>query len=207
MSTNTSTSELVLRYQWESYMKCGSGLDAAFQLIGEGFTTFPEAKNPKEYTRKYVNYKTEKTDVIGYSPSIGYSCDVITNEPVVNEIVDITDNELIGSDTHREVVSVNCWEEKERYFKTSDSAIDSSKTYYTKSGDNYTAVAEPNVSNISTYYEKISGYAAFKRTYSIIPSNKGDGTDALIYTGTMKAVSDVIIGIFDRTSKTFTPNA
>lgn len=161
---DTATNGLVLRYQWESYMMCGSGNDAAFQLIGEGFTTFPEAKNPKEYTRKYINYKTEKTDVIGYSPSISYSCDVITNEPVVEEIVKITDNELVGSDTHREIVSVNCWEET----------------------------------------ETAGECKAFKRTYAIIPDGKGDGTDAMIYTGTMKAVGDVVIGTFNRSTKTFT---
>lgn len=159
----TATNELVLRYQWESYMKCGSGGEGEFQLIGEGFTSFPEAKNPKEYTRKYVNYKTEKTDVIGYSPSISYSCDVITNEPVINEIVEITDNELLGTATHREIVSVNCWEET----------------------------------------ETAGEYKAFKRTYAIIPDGKGDGTDAMIYTGTMKAVSDVVIGTFNRSTKTF----
>lgn len=160
----TATNELVLRYQWESYMECGTGSDKAYQLIGEGFTSFPEAKNPKEYTRKYVNYKTEKTDVIGYSPSISYSCDVITGEPVVEEIVEITDNELVGTDTHRDIVSVNCWEET----------------------------------------ETAGTYKAFKRTYAIIPDGKGDGTDAMIYTGTMKAVGDVVIGTFNRSTKTFT---
>lgn len=151
--------ELVLRYQWESYMKC----DAKFALIGEGFTSFPEAKNPKEYTRKYVNYKTEKTDVIGYSPSIAYSCDVITGEPVIDEIIKITDNELVGTDTHREIVSVNCWEK-----------VDGDDTY-----------------------------KAYKRTYAVIPDNKGDGTDAMIYTGTMKAAGDIVVGTFNRTTKEF----
>lgn len=40
-----------------------------------------------------------------------------------------------------------------KYAKTKDVAIDSSKTYYTKSSDVYTAVAEPDVSDIATYYE------------------------------------------------------
>ncbi len=159
------TNELVLRCQFESYMECGTGDDKAFHLIGEGFTSFPEAKNPKEYTRKYVNYKTEKTDVIGYSPSISYSCDCIVGEPCVQEIVKITDGELLGKDTHRRIVSVNCFDKKAD-----------------------------------------GKYAATIRTYAIIPSNKGDGTDALIYTGTMKAVSDLVTGTFDRSTKTFTPD-
>lgn len=157
-----ANNELVLRCQWESYMECGEDNAKAYNLIGEGFTTFPESKNPKEYTRKYVNYKTEKTDVIGYAPSIAYSCDVITGEPCVSEIVKITDNELLGTATHRDIVSVNCWEEA-----------------------------------------STGAYKAFKRTYAIIPDGKGDGTDALIYTGTMKAVSDIVFGTFNRSTKTF----
>ena len=161
-----ATNELILRCQWESYMACGGKEKSTLELVGEGFTAFPEAKNPKEYTRKYVNYKTEKTDVIGYSPSIAYTCDAISGDPVVNEIIEITDNEYLGSDTHRDIVSVNCWQKSEK-----------------KQGE----------------------FVAFKRTYAIIPSNKGDGTDALIYTGTMKAVSDIVFGTFNRETKTFTP--
>lgn len=162
MPGTTSTTELVMRHQWEAYMECGAS-EKAFNLIGEGFTTFPESKNPKEYTRKYINDKTERSDVIGYAPSISYSADAITNDPVVNEIMEITDLELVGTATHREIVSVNTWDENE-------------------SGE----------------------FAATKRTYAIIPDGKGDGTDALIYTGTMKAVSDITIGTFNRETKTFT---
>ena len=44
------------------------------------------------------------------------------------------------------------------YAKTTDAALVTGKTYYTRSGSEgaytYTAVASPNVSNIATYYEK-----------------------------------------------------
>lgn len=156
--------ELVLRHQWESYMQCGTGDTATYKLIGEGFTTFPEKKNPKKYTRKYVNYATERSDVISYAPNIAYSCDVITNEPVVAEIVRITDNELVGTDTHRNIVSVNLWE------KTEDGK-----------------------------------YTAYMRTFSVVPDGKGDGTDAMVYTGTMESASDQVAGTFDRETKKFTP--
>lgn len=39
------------------------------------------------------------------------------------------------------------------YKLTSDTALDASKTYYTKSGSKYTAVVSPDVVNIATYYE------------------------------------------------------
>lgn len=163
MSDTPVKQELILRCQWEAYMKCKND---EYALIGEGFTSFPEAKNPQEYTRKYINYKTEKSDVIGYAPSISYSCDAITNEPVVAEIMEITDRELLGTDTHREIVSVNCWEEQ-------------------SNGE----------------------YTAYLREYAVIPNQRGDGTEALIYTGTLKAVSDIVLGTFNRTTKEFTPAA
>ncbi len=158
--------DLIMRYQWEAYMGCltagtGGATTETFNLIGEGFTSFPENKNPKEYSRKYVNYKTEKTDVIGYAPSIEYSADCISDDPVVQEIVKIHDGELVGNDTHRNVITVNRWEE-------SDGVC-----------------------------------PAYKRAYAIIPGNKGDGTDALVYTGAMKAVGDIIPGTFTIATKTF----
>ena len=45
---------------------------------------------------------------------------------------------------------------------------------------------------------------AYKRRYAIIPDAKGDGTDALIYSGSFRAVGDVVKGTFNGT--TFTPD-
>lgn len=51
---------------------------------------------------------------------------------------------------------------KDYYFKTSDAAVVEDKTYYTKSGDVYTAVAEPKTANIADYYEKgVKSYVLF----------------------------------------------
>lgn len=156
---------LVMRHQWASYMNTGTGEAEDYNLIGEGFTSFPESKNPKEYTRKYINSKTEKSDVIGYSPSIAYSCDVLTEDPVISKIIEITDKELVGNATHVDVVSVNLWEGE--------------KTAHT----------------------------AYKRTFAVIPDGKGDGTEAMIYTGTMKAVGEIVPGTFDTATKKFTATA
>ena len=162
-TNETTANDLVLRYQFESYMKCRDG---SVNLIGEGFTAFPEAKNAQEYSRKYINYKTEKTDVIGYSPSVGYSCDAIPSDPVVEDVMYITDHELVGAATHREIICVNRWDEDEN-----------------------------------------GKCAAYKRKYAIIPDTKGDGTEALVYSGTMKAVSDIVFGTFDTTNNTFEATA
>ena len=203
---------LVLRCQWEAYLGCLASGVQTFNLIGEGFTSFPEAKNPKEYTRKYVNYQTEKTDVIGYAPSIEYSADCISDDPVVKEIVDIHENERTGYDTHRDVISVNRWQGTPKYTLTTDEDVVAGKVYYTRTGNDpnyvYTKVGNPTAGELGTYYEcelSTTEFAATKRTFAIIPGTKGDGTDALIYTGTMKAVSDIIKGTFNVTDKSFTP--
>lgn len=46
-------------------------------------------------------------------------------------------------------------------------------------------------------------YHAVKRTYSVIPDECGEGTDALCYTGTMKAVGDIVTGTFVKSAGTF----
>lgn len=158
---------LVLRYQWESYMDCSSTAGITdFQLIGNGFTTFPESKKPTKYVRKYYGDKTEQTDVVRYSPSMKYSCDVITDDPVIAKIVSITDKEQVGENTKVDIVSVNLWEE------TSTKGV----------------------------------YVAYKRTFTIVPDGKGDGTGSMSYTGTMEASGDNVSGTFNRSTKTFTPD-
>jgi hypothetical protein len=47
-------------------------------------------------------------------------------------------------------------------------------------------------------------YNAIRRSYSVIPDECGEGTDALVYTGTMKAVGDIQTGTFVKSTGTFT---
>lgn len=155
---------LVLRADQAAYMNTGTGTTATYSRIGEGFTTFAESKNPKEYTRQYIHMTQEQTDVIGYSPSIGYSCDVYDDDPCCTKIVTITDNELVGEDAQIDVVIVDLYKE-----------------------DNGTAPAR-------------------KRTYSVVPDSVADGTEALVYTGNLRAVTAFVEGTFTIATSTFAPN-
>lgn len=47
-------------------------------------------------------------------------------------------------------------------------------------------------------------FNAVRRSYSVIPDECGSGTDSLLYTGTMKAVGDIIKGTFSPSTATFT---
>lgn len=61
-----------------------------------------------------------------------------------------------------------------KYTKTKDTAITSSKIYYTKSGDNYTAVESPDAANIGNYYEQTAAGELAYTTYVL-----GDGAIVL----------------------------
>lgn len=49
----------------------------------------------------------------------------------------------------------------ESFAKTADQAIVAGKIYYTKSGDDYTPVASPDVSDIANYYERTLEYPVY----------------------------------------------
>lgn len=157
-------STLITRDQWQAYMNTGTADKPEFNLIGEGFTSFAEAKNPKEYSRQYVHEKTERADVVGFAPSIAYSADMYSGDPCVERVAKAHDEEQIGNDAHVSIVAVNLWEK---------------------------GTAEGTC-------------VAFQRNYAIIPDSKGDGTEALIYSGNLKAVGETVKGEFKVSDKTFT---
>ena len=62
--------KLVGRSQRVAFMNVGdSGSSLDFQRM-TGFTNMTNAKNPKEYGRQYVDEDSERSDVVGYAPSI-----------------------------------------------------------------------------------------------------------------------------------------
>ncbi|MEG2621411.1 MAG: hypothetical protein RSC06_00800 [Clostridia bacterium] len=155
---------LAMRNQWAAYMNTAASGESVYNLMGDGFTDLSESKNPKEYARKYIHEKSERSDVTGYAPALAYSMDYYTTDPVAAVIRSVTDEEKIGTDAQRDVVLVDLFDE--------------SKTTGT--------------------------YAAYKRTFAIIPDGKGSGTDALIYTGNLKACGDIVKGTFVLSTKIFT---
>ena len=71
------------------------------------FTDMSGSKNPTEYSRRYVDEKGERTDVTGYSESWGFSFDEYNGDTVLEDVVEIIDNNKLGSDAHRDIVFVN----------------------------------------------------------------------------------------------------
>lgn len=73
----------------------------------KGFTNMSISKNPKEYTRQYVDEEFETTDVTGISTSIDYTFDQIAEDAVHEKLIDIIDNEKIGDAAVVNLVSVD----------------------------------------------------------------------------------------------------
>ncbi|MEG1892102.1 MAG: hypothetical protein RR301_11820 [Clostridia bacterium] len=151
------TARLVTRDELKSYMNTGTSAVPVWSLIGEGFTALSENKNPKTYARKYIHERTERTDVIGYAPSVPFTADVHTVDPVIAKIQEIYNGEKVGADAQVEILTVREWD-------------------------------------IGTV---VGTYKAIKRTYSTVCDKEGDGTDALVISGTFHAVSNISNGTFD----------
>lgn len=95
--------------------------------------------------------------------------DVTWNNGGIDTIVPMVDNvPIIETPQNRMVTGITLYDGKTPgaeaaaavYKNTPDARLDTTKTYYTRSGSDpnytYTKVTEPNVSNIATYYELVS---------------------------------------------------
>lgn len=136
---------LIQRHKRLSFLNTGTSASPVWTRM-QGFSELSESKSTIEYSRHYVDEKTERTDVSGYSTEISFSFDRYSPFSVHEKLADIIDSEALGTDARVEILTVD------------------------------------------TFIE--SGNNARKRTYSVIPDTVGDGTDALVYSGTFKAAGD-----------------
>lgn len=63
-----------------------------------GMTSASTSKNTKEYTRQYVDEAFERTDVVGMTTTIDFNLDFYVGNEAQKVIVDIINEEKIGSD-------------------------------------------------------------------------------------------------------------
>lgn len=108
------------------------------------FTSLSTSKNAKEYTRQYVDEAFETSDVVGYSPTIGFEFDLHSGNTVHEDIVDIADNEKIADDALRDIIVVDMtasgtasgsYKARKRKFAVIPSGEGDSVDAYTYSGD------------------------------------------------------------------------
>lgn len=73
----------------------------------KGFDEISTSKNPREYSRQYVDEEYEQTDVVGYSPSISFSFDRFEGNEVHDDIIAIFNEERVGADAVRPIIMVD----------------------------------------------------------------------------------------------------
>lgn len=98
--------KLIKRSDKVSFLGCISEGTETFNRM-RGFTTLSGAKNPTEYSRRYVDEEFKTTDVTGYSPSLDFGFDQYSGDPVHDEMVKILDNEALGTEARRNIVTVD----------------------------------------------------------------------------------------------------
>ncbi len=131
------------------------------------FTQLNQNKNPITYDRQYVDEPFQQSDVTGYSPSIAYAFDYYRNFPVQEDIVKITDGELIGDDAVRDiiVVDVETGTATKRPYSVIPNTEGDNINIYTYSGD------------FKCKGEKIHGTAASTDNWQTITFTEDSGTD------------------------------
>ncbi len=98
--------KLVKRSDKVAYYGVPTGDETVYHRM-TGFTEIAINKNASEYSRQYVDEEFSQTDITGYSTSVSYEFDRYQGNAVHDDIITITDNELIGTDAVREIVMVD----------------------------------------------------------------------------------------------------
>ena len=101
-------SEIVKRFKKLAFygVPLSDGKSVSYKRM-KGFDTISTAKNPKEYSRQYIDEEFEQTDVVGYTPVISFGFDQFTDNAVHTDIAAIFDGEKTGSDAVRSILIVD----------------------------------------------------------------------------------------------------
>ncbi len=116
------------------------------------------------------SFETDKFDAISGSKKVYDVLSVAYNDDVTNYLTTAAPNYTIIT-TNNGLTEAN-FADEDFYFKTTDIALVSGKTYYTLdvSNNEYNAVGSPNVDYIGTYYEKITLKGANAYYYGLVGS-------------------------------------
>ena len=80
--------------------------DIVFRRM-EKFTVLAKAQGAKEHSTHYVDETSAETGIMGTNPSIRYAFDKFRGLPIQEDIVSITNQNLIGNDAIRSIIIVD----------------------------------------------------------------------------------------------------
>nr|DAM67761.1 MAG TPA: hypothetical protein [Caudoviricetes sp.] len=93
---------LVLRADVVSFMEVG---DTIYRM--KGFTDLPSSKDTEEYSRKYVDEKSERTATTGVTSTSDFTLDRYTDNPVHERIKEVFDDELLADEATNNIYVVD----------------------------------------------------------------------------------------------------
>lgn len=73
----------------------------------EGFTSLSTSKSTTTYERQYVDEDFKRTDTTGYNTAISYALDRHKGNAVIDDIIKIHEDELLGQDAVRSIIQVD----------------------------------------------------------------------------------------------------
>ena len=94
---------MIKRSEKLAFMEVTDGGSTVYKRM-TGFTEFSLSKNPKEYSRKYIDEDMERSEVVGYSPAISYKFDTDPENSVHQFLTRVADRELLGTDAECNII-------------------------------------------------------------------------------------------------------
>ena len=155
-------SEIIKRCKKLAFFGVMNGEECTFHRM-KGFDEISTSKNPKEYSRQYVDEEFEQTDVVGYTPSIAFGFDRFSDDPVHTDIISIFDEEKVGVDAVRTIIMVDLADEE-----------------YSAIKRDFAVVAENEGSGLETY--KYTGSFRVKGEKILGKAQSDDGWETCTFT-------------------------
>ncbi|MDD7793695.1 hypothetical protein [Clostridium sp. 'White wine YQ'] len=82
-------------------------VDAAFELLGTGFTELNESPSAQTTSKRYINQSSSTQSITGYEWATSFTADQIVSEKVIEHIRNIGEMQLVGADTEAEYIIVD----------------------------------------------------------------------------------------------------
>lgn len=116
-----------------NFMNTGTVSEPVYTRM-QGFTEGGKSLNSSTYDRRYIDEKTERSTVTGYSTEIAYNFDRIVDNAIHEKLADIHDKELVGETVQILTVNLKNNEARLRNYSVIPDADGDSTDAYTYSG-------------------------------------------------------------------------
>lgn len=116
-----------------NFMNTGTVAEPVYTRM-QGFTEGGKSLNSSTYDRRYIDEKTERSTVTGYSTEIAYNFDRIVDNAIHEKLADIHDKELVGETVQILTVNLKNNEARLRNYSVIPDADGDSTDAYTYSG-------------------------------------------------------------------------